>query len=99
MANKSASPIPVKTAPKTAPPNATGINRMEIAVFYVIAVVVSAPFRLDWVTPAKWLPLPFGLDIFYAVPRGIGPACGYLVVTRFRKSTVVRDVSFWGVSP
>ncbi len=98
MEQKSPSPIDIKPGATGALPKTSSINWTEIAVFFVIAVGVSAPFRLDWITPAKWLPFPYGLDIFYAVLRGIGPACGYLVVTRFLKSTVIRDISFWGVN-
>lgn len=77
-------------------PRTASVNWAEIAIFYAIAVAVSAPFWLDWITPAQGLPLPYGGDIFYAVLRGIGPAARYVVVTRFMPSKVTRDVSFWG---
>jgi uncharacterized protein len=70
---------------------------IEIIIFYVIAVLVSAPFRIGLIHMDKVLPLPYGLDIFYHIFRGIGPAVGFCVVYYLLKSNVPKTMSFWGI--
>jgi membrane protease YdiL (CAAX protease family) len=84
-----------KTTP-TQEPSIQTINWVELVIFYVVAVVVSAPFRLRLVNMEDILPLPFGLNIFYHVLRGIGPLAGFIVVYYLLKSRVERKISFWG---
>ncbi|MEO8760041.1 MAG: CPBP family intramembrane glutamic endopeptidase [Bacteroidia bacterium] len=74
------------------------INWREIFIFYVIAVTVSAPFRLNLINLSEVLPLPYGLNLFYRVFRGIGPLVGFLVVVYLLKSSVKRQNTFFGLS-
>lgn len=74
------------------------INWKEILIFYIIAVGVSAPFRLNLITLSEILPLPYGFNIFYRVLRGIGPAMGFLVIYYIFHSKVEKKLSFWGVN-
>lgn len=72
------------------------INWKEVIVFYTVAVLVSAPFRLGLIDLDKSWPLPYGLSIFYHVLRGIGPAAGFAVMYFFFKSPGSRRFSFFG---
>ena len=72
------------------------INWKEIAAFFLIAVLSSAPFRLGLISLEDILPLPYGLNIFYRVFRGIGPFLGYLVVFYLINSKVNREITFVG---
>jgi membrane protease YdiL (CAAX protease family) len=74
------------------------INWFELLIFYAVAVLVSAPFRLSLIDLSKIAPLPCGFDIFYHILRGIGPAVGFIVVFYFLKSKDERKFSFWGLS-
>lgn len=74
------------------------INWPELFIFYSVAVLISAPFRLRIIDLSVIAPLPYGLDIFYRILRGIGPAIGFLVVVYLLKSKVKMDFTFWGVS-
>lgn len=74
------------------------INWPELLIFYAVAVLVSAPFRLRLIDLGKIAPLPYGLDIFYHILRGIGPAIGFIVVFYLLKSKVERKFTFWGIS-
>jgi uncharacterized protein len=73
-------------------------NWPEILIFYVIAVAVSAPFRLRWIHLDELFPLPYGLNVLYAIFRGIGPAVGFIVVVYLIKSKVERTTTFWGTN-
>jgi hypothetical protein len=79
-------------------PSTQKVNWKEVLTFYIVAVAVSAPFRLNLIQPAQILPLPYGLNIFYRVLRGIGPAAGFLVMLYILKSNAVRANSFWGLN-
>lgn len=74
------------------------INWTEIFIFYAVAVLISAPFRLNLIKLDEILPLPNGLNIFYRIFRGIGPAIGFLVIYFVFKSKVERKFSFWGIN-
>ena len=70
----------------------------EVSLFFAVACLVSAPFRLHLVDLSAIAPLPWGLGLFFRVLRGIGPAVGYFVVRRLLKSKVPRTTTFWGRS-
>ncbi|MEP6810846.1 MAG: CPBP family glutamic-type intramembrane protease [Chthoniobacterales bacterium] len=70
----------------------------EVALFFVVATAVSAPFRLGWVDWREQIALPYGLSIFFRVCRGMGPAVGYLVMYHVVKSKVPRPFTFFGNS-
>jgi len=72
------------------------VNWREILVFYIVAVVVSAPFRLHLIVLQDWLPLPAGFNVFYQVLKGIGPLAGFLVAVYLLRSRVNRKISFFG---
>jgi membrane protease YdiL (CAAX protease family) len=72
------------------------IKWTEIAIFYVIAVLLSAPFRLRLISFEDLIPLPYGLNIFFRVFRAIGPFIGYLVVFYIINSKVKKEVTFLG---
>lgn len=72
------------------------VNWLEIGIFYLIAVLVSAPFRLGLFQPEKILSLPYGLNSLYTIFRGIGPMVGFLVIFFIIKSKTKRQLSFWG---
>lgn len=72
------------------------INWKEIAAFYLIAVISSAPFRLGLISLEEILPLPYGLNIIYRVFRGIGPFLGYLIVFYVINSNVRQEITFLG---
>jgi uncharacterized protein len=74
------------------------IRWTEIFIFYVIAVFISAPFRLKLIKLDEILPLPYGLNIFYHIFRGIGPAIGFLLIYFVFGSKVERKLSFWGIN-
>jgi hypothetical protein len=74
------------------------IKWTEIALFYVIAVLLSAPFRLGLISLENLIPLPYGLNILYRVFRAIGTFIGYLVVFFIVKSKVKKEVTFLGES-
>lgn len=74
------------------------INWFEIIIFYIVAVLVSAPFRLRLINPDELFPLPAGLGVFYHIFRGIGPAAGFIFVFYILKSKVNRSMTFWGQS-
>ncbi len=73
------------------------INWTEIAAFYIIAVLSSAPFRLGLISFEDLIPpLPYGLNILFSVFRGIGPFIGYLVVFYIMNSKVKRGITLLG---
>jgi hypothetical protein len=74
------------------------INWKEVMIFYAVAVLVSAPFRLDLIDPGETLPLPYGLSLFYHVLRGVGPAVGFAVMYYFFKSPDSLRFSFFGLN-
>jgi uncharacterized protein len=74
------------------------INWSELAIFYVVSVIVSAPFRLNMIHLDQIVSLPSGFNIFYRILRGIGPLVGFLVVYYVLKSKVERKLSFWGIN-
>jgi membrane protease YdiL (CAAX protease family) len=74
------------------------INWTEILIFYAVAVLISAPFRLNLIKLEEILPLPYGLNVFYRIFRGIGPAIGFLVIYFVFKSKVERRLTFWGTN-
>jgi membrane protease YdiL (CAAX protease family) len=74
------------------------VNWMEVIVFYVIAVAVSAPFRTNLVNINEVLPLPEGLGIFYRLLRGVGPAIGFIVMYKVFKSPDAMKFSFSGIN-
>jgi uncharacterized protein len=76
--------------------NLKGINLKEILVFFTIAVLVSAPFRLGYIKPDQWFPLPWGFNIFYRILRGIGPITGFIVMYYVIKTRVISGMSFLG---
>ena len=71
----------------------------EVALFFVIATGVSAPFRLGLIDPAALLPLPPELEIFYRVLRGVGPAVAYWVIRRLLGTRVPQTTTFFGREP
>ncbi len=74
------------------------IKWIELIIYYTVSVLVSAPFRLGLIKMDEIIPLPYGLNIFYRILRGIGPAIGFLVVYYVLKSKIDRKLSFWGVN-
>lgn len=74
------------------------INWTELIVFYTVAVLVSAPFRLNLIQLDEIITLPYGLSIFFRVFRGVGPAIGFIVVYYILNSKVERKLSFWGIN-
>lgn len=74
------------------------VNWKEVFIFFIVAVAVSAPFRLRLVNLKEILPLPYGLSLFYNVLRGIGPAAGFLFMYYVMKSKTGRPFTFWGVN-
>jgi len=72
------------------------IKWAEIALFYVIAVLLSAPFRLGLIPLEDLIPLPYGLNILYRVFRAIGPLLGYLAIFYIFNSKVKKEVTFLG---
>lgn len=78
--------------------NSKRIKWAELVVFYLISVLVSAPFRLQLIRLDEIIPLPYGLSVFYRVLRGIGPAIGFFAVYYILKSSVERKFTFWGVN-
>jgi uncharacterized protein len=78
--------------------NSKKIRWGEIIIFYLVSVLISAPFRLGYVNLGELIPLPYGLNIFYRILRGIGPAIGFLTVYYIMKSKVDRKLTFWGVN-
>ncbi len=72
------------------------IKWTEIALFYVIAVLLSAPFRLGLISLEDLIPLPYGLNILYRVFRAIGPLLGYLAIFYIFNSKVKKEVTFLG---
>lgn len=69
---------------------------LEIAVFYVTAVVVSAPFRLGYIAFDLMEELPFGLNIFFHIFRAAGPLAGFLLVVYVCRTRVKRSITFLG---
>lgn len=67
-------------------------------IFFFVATLVSAPFRLRLVLFSEILPLPYGLGIVYNVLRGVGPAVGFLVMFYVLKSKTPRPFTFWGTN-
>jgi uncharacterized protein len=78
--------------------NGNSVNWIELIIFYVVAVLVSAPFRLRLVNLDELLPLPYGLGVFYHILRGIGPAVGFITVYYIFKSRVPRKFTFLGIN-
>lgn len=74
------------------------VNWKEVFIFFTVAVLVSAPFRLRLVNLKELLPLPDGLSMIYNVLRGVGPAIGYWVMFYVVKSKTERPFTFWGVN-
>jgi uncharacterized protein len=72
------------------------VKWLEIALFYAIAVGLSAPFRLNWVDLNEILPLPAAWGIFYRIFRAIGPMVGFLIMFYLFKSQATRQMSFFG---
>lgn len=72
------------------------IKWTEVFVFYIVAILFSAPFRLGLISLENLMPLPDGLNVFYRVLRGIGPFIGYLTVFFILKSKVEKEISFGG---
>jgi membrane protease YdiL (CAAX protease family) len=83
---------------QTQPVSPSRVNWKEVFIFFAVAVLVSAPFRLRLVNLKELLPLPDGLSLIYYVFRGIGPAIGYLVMFNVLKSKTDRPFTFWGVN-
>jgi membrane protease YdiL (CAAX protease family) len=69
----------------------------EIALYFIIATAVTAPFRLGWYDPGNSITLPYGFNVLFKVLRGIGPAVGFVVMRYLVRSKVPRTTSFWGV--
>jgi len=74
------------------------INLKELFLFYLTAVLVSAPFRLNLINLNELLPLPAGLGIFYHTLYATGPLTGFIVVYYLMHSKVPRKVTFWGLN-
>lgn len=83
---------------QTQPTANTRVNWKEVFIFFTVAVLVSAPFRLRLINVKELLPLPEGLSLIYNVLRGIGPAVGYLVLFYVLKSKTQRPFTLWGVN-
>lgn len=62
------------------------INWKEVFLFFLIAVLVSAPFRLNIIT----------LNFYLLFLKGIGPLVAYLVMYYIVKSKVPRPNTFFG---
>lgn len=77
----------------------TPVPQREIAIFYLLAVVLSAPFRLGWINLAEQAPLPGGFSIFYSVLKAIGPFAAYFIVFGVLKSKVSRQMTLLGRYP
>ena len=76
----------------------TKVNWKEVFIFYVIAVGISAPFRLNIINLREILPLPYGLNIIYNVFRGIGPLVGFLFIFYIFKTKLKNEFSFFGLN-
>lgn len=74
------------------------INWKEIFIYFIIAVSVSAPFRLNFIHLNELLPLPHGLSIMYQVFKGIGPFLGFIFVFYVLKSKIKNEFSFFGIN-
>lgn len=74
------------------------INWLEIIIFYALAVLVSAPFRLGLINVDNIARIPYGLGVFLHILKGIGPAVGFVFVFYILKSKVNRSMTFWGQS-
>ncbi len=74
------------------------IKWKEIAIFYLIAVCVSAPFRLGLVKMETLISLPNGLNAFYSVLKALGPILGFLVMFYVIRVKTFRNNSFYGTS-
>jgi hypothetical protein len=68
----------------------------EIGIFFTVAVLSSAPFRLGLISFEELLHLPYGLNILFRVFRGIGPFIGYIMVFYVLNSKVNKKVTFLG---
>ncbi|MEO5978809.1 MAG: CPBP family intramembrane glutamic endopeptidase [Chryseolinea sp.] len=78
--------------------NTPSVNWKEVIVYYIIAVAVSAPFRLGWVDLSESVPLPMGFTLLYRVLGALGPAVGYFVLIYVMKTDIPRNVSLFGTS-
>lgn len=83
---------------QTTPTSTARVNWKEVILFFTVATLVSAPFRLRLVNLREILPLPYGLSMLYYVLRGIGPAVGFLVMYYVWKTKTDRPFTFWGVN-
>jgi uncharacterized protein len=72
------------------------VNWREIAIFYTLAVLISAPFRLNWIVLQDIAPLPGGLNYAYMTLKALGPAAAFFTVVYVLRSRVRRTVSLWG---
>lgn len=72
------------------------VNWKEILLFFILATLISAPFRLNWITPQNSIQLPWGLNIFFYVLRGIGPLIACLLIFSLFKSKVPKPDTFFG---
>lgn len=72
------------------------INWIEIALFYILAVAVSLPFRLNLVNLNQLCPLPAGLNVFYAVFKALGPLAGFLILFYLLKTKTVQQNTLFG---
>jgi uncharacterized protein len=71
-------------------------NWIEILIFYTIAVLVSAPFRLNLVSFQELVPLNYGFNNVYLILKALGPLVAFIVVVYLIKSKVPRTVSLSG---
>jgi uncharacterized protein len=79
--------------------NSPAIPWIEIAVFYSLAVGISAPFRLKWINMAELVPLPGGGNLFYSILKAAGPICAYFIVFYLLRSKVSRKLTLVGHLP
>jgi membrane protease YdiL (CAAX protease family) len=67
----------------------------EVTVFFIVAVLASAPFRLGLLSFEEYH-LPYGLNVLYKIFRGVGPLIGYITVFYLLRSKVNKKLTFLG---
>ena len=73
------------------------VSWTQVIIFYLIAVLLSAPFRLNLFSVSEVVQLPEGLNIYFSTLKAIGPVAGYLIVRYIFRNTRDTTVStFFG---
>ena len=73
------------------------INWKQVLVFYLVAVGVSAIFRLNLFGLETNITWPLGLNIYLFILKGIGPITGFMVIRYLLNNKVETGINtFWG---